>query len=161
VYAADLHGTGQPDLIATTGNGDVVDWPGAAAAGGTATFAGARTLGNTGPAGGQVAFAEGPTVYPDGSTWSTAKTTMTLDEGVVTLTDTATGALLKTFGTGGHPNAYLTLGTDGDLEVRDGGTATWSTGTSGAGETLQLQASGDLALVSSTGTTLWHSNTAH
>lgn len=164
VYTADLHGTGQPDLIATTADGIVDDWAGGAASGGLATFGGPQAIGATGAASGQVTVAEGQTVHANGSTWSNAKTTVTLNEGALTLADTASGKVLATYGGGGNPNAYLVLGTDGNLAVYSqaaGGTVTWSTGTSGTGETLQLQTSGNLALVGSTGTVLWQSGTGH
>jgi hypothetical protein len=47
VYAVDLHGDGDPDLVAVTPSGDVIDWPGAAtASGATAAFGTPVTLGN-------------------------------------------------------------------------------------------------------------------
>lgn len=47
IYAVDLQANGQPDLVAVTADGDVIDWPGAAAtAGGAAAFGSPYTLGN-------------------------------------------------------------------------------------------------------------------
>src|SRR4029077_1074595 len=99
-----------------------------------------------------------------GAAWSNAKTTVRLDDGVLSLTDTATGTVLKTFGTGGNPDAYLVLGTDGNLAVYSkatGGTVTWSAGTSGTGESLQLLATGNLGVVSSAGLVLGQALAAH
>jgi hypothetical protein len=165
LYTADLHGTGQPDLIAATASGVVIDWPGTAPSSGIATLASPKALGDIGPHSGEIDFAEAQVIYPDGSTWSNAKTTATMVEGVLTLTDTATGALLKSFGTGPHPNGFLILQTDGNLVTYDQvvteTAATWSTGTFGSGEKLELQTTGNLVLVSSTGAMLWQSGTGH
>ncbi|MEY9891915.1 hypothetical protein ABIA31_005587 [Catenulispora sp. MAP5-51] len=164
VYTADLHGTGQPDVIAVTGDGIVDDWAGGAASSGLATFGDPQAIGDTGTASGSITVAEGQTLHANGAAWSNAKTTVRLDDGVLSLTDTATGTVLKTFGTGGNPAAYLVLGTDGNLAVYSkatGGTVTWSAGTSGTGESLQLLATGNLVVVSSAGLVVWQSLTAH
>ena len=161
IYAADLHGTGDPDLIAQTANGVMTDWPGSAAtSAGLATFGSPVALGNDRAAAGAVTFASDGTIYPTGSTWSNPATTMSFTQGVLTVTSTSTGALLGTYGSGPDPDAYLVLQSDGNLDIYNGtpggNTVIWSSGTGGnSGDTMKLQANGLLVIDASNGTQLW------
>ena len=54
---------------------------------------------------------------------------MTFDDGVLALTDTATGKLLASYGTPGNPDAHLVLQSDGNLVLyTPTGSVIWASG---------------------------------
>ena len=94
---------------------------------------------------------------------------MTFDDGVLALTDTATGKLLASYGTPGNPNAYLVLQSDGNLVIYNdftNPTAIWAvskitTNPVSADDHLTLGTDGNLVLYSSTGSVIWATGTNH
>ena len=109
---------------------------------------------------GEVDLASDGTVFPSGSAWYSPLTTMTFENGLITLADAATGRVVQTWGTTGYPNATLALQTDGNLVVRDGtGGALWALQTvnavRAAGDVMQLLANGNLVVLTSSGALIW------
>jgi hypothetical protein len=171
----NLHDTSsiaEPDIVTTTDTGELIDYPGAApTSAGLATFADPIALGNptqyTSTT--EYTFPDDNTYYPTGSVWIGTKTTMTFDEGLLALTDTATGKLLASYGKAGNPNAYLVLQSDGNLVIYNdftNPTAIWvvnhlSGVTISAGDHLTLGDDGNLAIYSSTNSIIWASGTGH
>ena len=161
----------EPDIVTTTATGELIDYPGAAATGGLAAFGDPVALGNptqyTSTT--EYTFPDDNTYYPTGSIWVGTKTTMTFDDGVLALTDTATGKLLASYGTGGNPNACLVLQSDGNLVIYNNftnPTATWAVSrlsgvTISAGDHLTLGDDGNLVLYNSSNTSIWASGTGH
>lgn len=171
----DLHNTGNPDLVATGATGIPIDLPGTAPTNGLATFGVPEALGNTNQYTTDPSYTlpSNGAIYPSGSVWKTTNgttnTTLSFDQGLLTLstTNTSTNAVTidAQYGTGGDPNAYLTLRTDGDLVIYNDITSAspsilWALsrtpgGNTASGDALQLSSSGALNLVSSTNGTLW------
>ena len=171
VSPGDLHRTGNPDLVAVTANGEIVDFPGtapASASPATATFGEPTSLGDpsTSSSTPSVSFASDFTFYPSGSVWTTKKNTLTFDNGTLTVSDTATGTVLSSFGPGAaYPNAVLTLQSDGNLVIytdyQNTNTPVWALNKTGdsydlttsfaAGDLLTLTAGGNLDLTANGG----------
>ncbi len=146
-----------PDLVATTANGELIDYPGGVpTSAGTATFVPPHPVGQS-AAGGEVDFVSDGTQYPSGSTWSTANARMGFNDGVLTITNKANNAVFFTAGTPGHPNAVLVLQSDGNFVLYSdnsaGHTVLWavhagsgSPFTVNPGDSVALRADGTLAL---------------
>lgn len=153
----DWSSASYPDLVATTANGELIDYPGGApTAAGAATFTTPDPVGQP-TASGEVDFVSDGTQYPSGSTWSTANARMSFSNGVLTITNKANNAVFFTAGAPGHPNAVLVLQNDGNFVLYSDGsashTALWavhsgsgSPFTVNAGDSLALRADGTLAL---------------
>lgn len=146
-----------PDLVATTANGELIDYPGGVpTAAGAATFIPPQPVGQP-TSSGEVDFVSDGAQYPSGSTWSTANARMNFDDGVLTITDKANNAVFFTAGSAGHPSAVLVLQNDGNLVLYSDNSANhtvlWEINTGSgspfavkAGDSLALRADGTLAL---------------
>jgi hypothetical protein len=124
---------------------------------------------------GYVMFGSDGTVYasrqpgePDvgtGLSWVTAGARMTFDAGLLTITQTGTGTLTRTFGANRHPDAVFTVQTDGNVVIyptaaRTPGTALWSPNTyPHPGDVAFLQPDGNFVVYDVDGTPLWDSQT--
>jgi hypothetical protein len=109
---------------------------------------------------GEIDFSSDGTVFTDGSVWSSPTTTMSFDQGQITLADSTSGQVLETYGISGYPDATLTLQTDGNLVVYDTSqNPLWALQEENAvyssGDVLQLLANGNLVILSSTGALIW------
>ncbi len=104
------------------------------------------------------------TAFPSGTRWFSAKTTMTFSQGLLSLTDANTGALLATRGVSGYPHAVLSLDASGALGIYTDSTKAhglWSSGSTAAGGSMVLQADGNLVILNTAGGVVWSTNTAH
>jgi RHS repeat-associated protein len=82
-------------------------------------------------------------------------------DGNLVLYSLKSGQALWSSATEGHPGATATMGTDGNLAVKSTtGTTLWSTGTSSPGAHATLQDNANLVVYDTTGATLWYSHTA-
>jgi hypothetical protein len=109
---------------------------------------------------GEVDFASDGTNFPAGSAWYSPRTTMTFANGVITLSDAATGRVVATWGTSGYPNAVLDLQTDGNLVIRDPTAgAIWALQTVNTsrvvGDVMKLLANGNLVVLNPSGGPIW------
>lgn len=90
---------------------------------------------------------------------STARLVMQADGNLV-IYSTKSGQKLWSSNTSGHPGATATMGTDGNLTVKDTtGTTLWSTGTSTPGSFARIQDDNQLVVYTSGWTALWNSGT--
>lgn len=114
---------------------------------------------------GYVMFESDGTVYTSGMSWTTARARMSFTAGLLTITQTGTGTLTRTFGASGHPDAVLTVQTDGNVVIyptsaRTTGTALWSPNTyPHPGDVAFLQPDGNFVVYDVDGTPLWDSQT--
>lgn len=103
--------------------------------------------------------------YMSGSVWYAASTTMQFEQGVLSITDNATGDQLWSAGTAGLPNAALRFHPNGSLVISPvpGGrvsTTIWTAPEAArTGDTLTLQADGNLVIDTASGIPLWDSET--
>ena len=163
VYAEDLHGDDEPDLVATTPTGVVVDWPGAApSSAGLAAFGNPQALGDTVSTTASITLSPGQTIYPSGSTWSNGVCDVTFANGMITVTNLSTHRT-ATFGPGGQPTAFMVFQTDGNMVIYPSATgapaADWSADTAGTGASLVAQTDGNFVVCNSSGTAVWASGT--
>jgi hypothetical protein len=169
LYAWDMHGTTDSDLIATTPSGTIIDWPGTTP---TTTSTGTSIAQFTTPeslaaatATSTVSLPSVGTDYPSGTTWDNGASTLDFNQGQLTVSLDATKQVVTQYGT---PNAgsYLTLQNDGNLAIySSGGSALWALNQGGlnvpyaSGDALTLTGS-TLTLKSSSGSTLWTAETS-
>lgn len=112
-----------------------------------------------------VLFNPDNTVYPSGSAWATTGARMTFSAGQLSITETGSGTLTKTFGSTGHPNAVLIVQTDGNLVIypdatRTIGTAIWATNTYNKGVDCYLfQPDGNFVAYDNVNQVPWSSDT--
>jgi hypothetical protein len=109
---------------------------------------------------GEIDLTSDGTQYPDGSVWSGPKTTMSFDQGVLTLADSTSGQVIETYGISGYAGAYITLQTDGNFVIYDSsGNPLWAmqqeNATYSSGDVLQLLANGNVDILGSTGALIW------
>jgi hypothetical protein len=127
-------------------------------------YASAQSASQLGATIDQTGFKSDGTIYPSLSTWYSAKTTMTFNQGLLSLTDASTGALLATRGTTGYPFAVLNLQADGNLVIYADSSlskALWASGTGSAGDSMTLQTDGNLVIHNSSGASIWATGTNH
>jgi hypothetical protein len=104
---------------------------------------------------------------PTSSTWQwvTANGKMQFYQGVLTITETGSGTVTKTWGQSGHTGAVLTLQTDGNLVIYPtiaGTGALWASNTAGnTGDVMFFQPDGNLVIYGPDGQSLWSSGTAN
>jgi len=167
LYAFDMHGTGNSDLIAATPSGSVVDWAGVApGSAGVAQFAAPQSLAAA-VSTSTISLPSVGTVYPSGTTWDNGADTLEFAQGQLTVSQDATGKMISQYGQN-SPGAYLAVQTDGNVVIySSGGTALWGLTMGGlnvpiaSGDALQLAAtSTPLTLVSASGSTLWTAETS-
>ncbi|MER7283752.1 LamG-like jellyroll fold domain-containing protein [Dactylosporangium sp. NPDC000244] len=106
-------------------------------------------------------------VYPSGTTLRTRAGTLTFSNGLLTVTETGTGVLAKTYGTAGYPGAVLTMQYDGNLVIyptaaKTAGSALWASATSGShGNVFVLQTDGNFVCYTPANGVCWSSGTAN
>ncbi len=109
------------------------------------------------------------TVYPSGSAWYSARTTMRFAGGTLTLTDATNPSqpILARYGVSGYPTAVMSLQANGDLVIYSDPSRTtvlWSTSpatTGKTGDSLLLGSDGNLTINDASGAVVWSSNTSH
>jgi Ricin-type beta-trefoil lectin domain len=110
---------------------------------------------------GGIDFSSDGTVYTDGSVFTSPKTTLSFDQGGLTLSDSTTGQVIETYGNSGYPDATLVLQTDGNLVVYDtDATPLWAlqadeNAVYSSGDVMELLANGNLVIYSSLGGVIW------
>lgn len=110
---------------------------------------------------GGIDFSSDGTDYPDGSVFTSPKTTLSFDQGELTLSDSTTGQVIETYGNSGYPDATLVLQTDGNLVVYDtDATPLWALQSDenavySSGDVMELLANGNLVIYSSSGGIIW------
>ncbi|MFE4974366.1 FG-GAP-like repeat-containing protein [Kitasatospora sp. NPDC056651] len=112
---------------------------------------------------GYVLFPSDDTNYPSGSTWSAGNARMRFDGGQLVVNNPGYGTW--TLGSGGKPDAVLSLQADGNLvsypqAAHTAGTALWGSGTASApGGVMFFQPDGNLVIYKPDGSAIWSSGT--
>ncbi|GAA1932916.1 hypothetical protein [Kitasatospora viridis] len=110
-------------------------------------------------------FPSDGTNYPSGSTWATARGTMTFANGTLTVTETGSGSSTWSQGGAGNSNSVLTLQSDGNLVIypqaaHTFNTALWGSGTNGdTNDVMFFQPDGNLIIYRNDGVGLWSTGT--